>query len=416
VIAVDEALRRVLAEVRPLGVEIVAVAEAHGRVLARDALADLDQPAFDRVMMDGIAVRSQDCAAPGAELVQVGEAPAGRPFAGTVGAGQCARAMTGAVRPDGADAVVIVERIEAAGIESPSDDHTARPRWRVLDSVNPGQHIALRGCEVACGAVVVPAGRRLGPGDVGVLASFGQAQVAVYRRPKVAVLPTGDEVVPVEAVPQPGQVRDANRHALTGVLVAAGCEVVQLPVARDDASALQAALRDAVRGCDAVVLSGGVSAGDYDLVPPALQELGATTHVRQIRIKPGKPFLFATLPDPDGGAPKLVFGLPGNPVSSLVCCTLLAMPALLRLQGIGEVGWRELTLPAGAPVSPGGTRFEVLPARIEPEGTVVALPVRGSADLAHFAQGDAWLLRPENAPAAAIGDPVRVLWWPRPAA
>lgn len=416
---IDEALRRVLAQVRvaadPWPGETVAWTEAWGRVLAADVHADLDTPAFDRSAMDGIAIVAADAREPGAIVAQLGEAPAGQPFAGRVIPGSCVRIMTGGVVPAGADAVVPVERIEAVATAD------GRPAYRLLDACRPENHIARRGCEVRRGDVVLERGTRLNGARVGVLATFGHVAVPVARRPTVAILPTGNEIVPVGQTPGPGQVRDANRHALTGLLQGAGVQVVQAAVAPDRKEDLAAAIAAAWQTADVVVMSGGVSAGDYDLVAPALADLGAVCHVHQIRIKPGKPFLFATL-DQDGRR-RFAFGLPGNPISSYVCAALFVLPALAALQGeaADAIAWRAVQVPSLEAVTAAGPRTEILPARlVQVNGTTGAstrvelLRVRGSADLAHFAAADWLVLRPASSPAAPAGTLVDVLTWPRP--
>lgn len=410
----DVALAAVLARTPPLALQSIALEHALGRVLARSVLADVDQPAFDRAMMDGLAVRAADCTGHDAVLRQVGEAPAGAPWPGTLGPGECVRIMTGAVVPRGADAVVMVERIEAAAQALGAD---GPPTWRILDAVGPEQHIARRGAEVRAGAVVVAAGTWLTPARLGVLAAFGAARLDVFRRPRVVVLPTGDEIVAVDAVPGPGQVRDSNRHAITAVLRGAGCEVVQAARVDDRLESVADAIEAAWRDADVVVLSGGVSAGDYDWVARALARVGATVHVHRIAIKPGKPFLFATRPRPDADEVQVAFGLPGNPISSLVCATLLAVPALWRMQGRSDAAWQTVAVPTAHALGPAGPRSEVIAARWSgagPGAHVARVGTKGSADMAHFALGDVWILRAAGAAAVPEGAPVDVVWWPGP--
>lgn len=407
---IDQALQRVLEQVQPLDSEIISLHEAHGRVLAVAAHADLDQPAFDRAAMDGIALRAADALEPGAALQEIGEAAAGTPFAGQMAPGTCIRIMTGGLVPAGANAVVPIERIQAVVTELGRS-------WRLQEAVRPEQHVARRGSEVQAGQLVLPSGSLLTGARIGVLAMFGHAQVAVARRPTVAMLPTGDEIVAVERVPGPGQVRDANRHALTGLLLGAGARVVQHVVAADRRDALAAAIAAAWQEADVVVMSGGVSAGDYDFVAPALSDLGADCHIHQIRIKPGKPFLFATRTDLSTGRRQLAFGLPGNPISSYVCCALFVLPALAALQGRADTGWQVVQVPSLGPLPAVGPRTELLPARlVDGEGGSMAevLPVRGSADLTHFAAASWLVMRPHGAPAIAAGDLVDLIVWPRP--
>jgi molybdopterin molybdotransferase len=407
---IEQALRLVLAQVQALPAEIVALDDAWDRVLAEAAFADQDQPAFDRSAMDGVAVRADDVREPGTLVLLVGEAAAGTPFAGELVAGTCVRIMTGAVLPAGATAVVPIERIETAEVEG-------KPAFRLLDLVRPEQHVSRRGSEVRAGDIVVTSGSRLTGARVGVLATFGHAHVAVTRRPVVAMLPTGNEIVPVDHAPLPGQVRDANRHALTGLLRAAGAHVLQRPVAADRREALAQDIESAWEVADVVVLSGGVSAGDYDFVAPALQDVGATCHVHQIRIKPGKPFLFATRQRPGRAGVQLAFGLPGNPISSYVCCALFVLPALAALQGELTPAWQHVQVPTRTRLPAVGPRTELLPARLVQDGgrtQVEVLSVRGSADLAHFAVATWLVVRQAGATEAEAGSLVDLLVWPRP--
>ena len=402
-LAIEDALARVLAAIVPLPAEIVALEDAHQRVLAEAIRADADVPAFDRSAMDGIALRSADGAA-GALLQQVGESAAGSPFVGQVQTGECVRVMTGGVVPTGADAVVPVERIE----------RLAGDAYRLLDGARAEQNISRKGSEVREGDAVLAAGVRLSGARVGVLATYGHARVQVAQRPRVAMLPTGNEIVPVAATPILGQVRDANRHALTGLMLTAGASVRQHAVAADDRAALTAAIAAAWQDADVLVTSGGVSAGDYDLVPPVLQELGATLHFHKIAIKPGKPLLFATRRHE--GRVQYAFGLPGNPVSSYVCCALFVLPALLALQG-APADWQRLVLPSATPLPGTGPRAEILPAVLLQQAGETRADVRmlgSSADLTRFSAAEWLAYRPAHAPPLPAGTPVMLFASPRP--
>ncbi len=394
-----------MAAVRPLAVAMVRLDDACGRVLAADAFADLPQPDFDRAMMDGIAVVAADCASLGSVLEVVGEAPAGTHWSGTLRPGQAVRIMTGAPVPAGADAVVPVERIEPATAGAA----TVGGRWRVNEVVRAEQHIARRGSEVAVGARVGARGERLGGTRIGALAAFGHARVEVYRRPVVAILPTGDELVDVHHKPAPGQVRDSNRHALTALVRQAGGVAQQQAVAGDSPGALRAAMERGLAEADVVVLSGGVSMGDYDLVGSTLADLGARVLFHRVAIRPGKPLLVATVGD------RLVFGLPGNPVSSYVCAALFLRPALAALQGARCRDWQVIAIPCAQEMPAVGPRESWFTGRLGagPEGLHVH-PVsgRGSADMVSFAVGDHLIRRPAHAPVLAAGGLVDVLFWP----
>ena len=402
-LSIEDAISQVRARIVPLGRETVDLAFAHQRYLAEDVVADADVPAFDRSAMDGVALRSSDAVA-GAIVVQLGESAAGSPFAGEVTPGHCVRVMTGGVVPRGADAVVPVERIE----------RLAANQYLLKEASRPEQNIARQGSEVKRGELVLRAGVRLNGARVGVLATYGVSRVQVATQPIVALLPTGNEIIPVDAQPVLGQVRDANRHALTGLLLAAGADVRQHPVARDERGALTEAIAAAWEDADVLITSGGVSAGDFDLVPPVLEALGATLHFHKIAIKPGKPLLFATRLR--HGRVQYAFGLPGNPVSSYVCCALFAVPAIWALQG-ANASWQMLTLPSATALPATANRAELLPATLAQVGGETRAQVQAlgsSADLTRFAAADWFALRPAHADALDPGGVVTLFALPRP--
>lgn len=307
----------------------VATRDALGLVLAADVVTTEDVPPFANTAMDGYAVRAEDTAgaAPGAEvrLRVVGELPAGHAPNVAVGPGEAIRIMTGAPMPPGADAIVIVERTTRDG-----DDGVA-----IEAEAHPGQHIRDAGGDVVAGERVFPAGTHLHAAHVGMLHSVGAQTVRVFPRPRVGVLSTGDELV--ESGPlAPGQIRDSNRPMLLGLAREAGMEAIDLGIARDDEALIIATLEDAFARCDAVLTSGGVSMGEYDYVKAALDRLGSLDWY-QIAIKPSKPLAFGVV----RGTP--VFGLPGNPVSSLVSFELFARPALLLQAGNADRSRAEVT-------------------------------------------------------------------------
>lgn len=305
---IDDALARILAHVQPLEAEEVPLGEAAGRVLAEAATAAGDLPPFDSSAMDGFAVRAQDT--PGSLRV-VGQSAAGSPFGGEIGPGEAVTISTGAVVPADADAVVPVER--TAGEVT-------------VEGVKPGENVRPAGGDIRAGEVVVEAGALLRPAQLGALAAAGVLRLRVGRRPRAVVLPTGSELRPPGAQLGPGQIYESNSVLLAAQLASAGADVTVLPPVADD----EGPTRDALaRGLDADVLvtSGGVSVGPHDLVRGLLAELGATEVFWRVAVKPGKPVAFAVR-----GA-TLVFGLPGNPVSSLVGFELFVRPALRALQG-----------------------------------------------------------------------------------
>ena len=310
--------REILGAVAPLAPVTVPVRDALGLVTTRDVIAGEAVPPFANTAMDGYAVRAADTAGAGPEvpvgLAVVGELPAGRAPEQPVGDGEAIRIMTGAPMPDGADAVVMVEYTERDG-----------DAVRVLRAARPGDHVRAAGGDLSAGDLVFPAGTALGPAHLGVLSSSSFEDVEVVPRVRVGVLSTGDELV--ERGPlRPGQIRDSNRPMLLAQVTDAGADAADLGLAPDDESIITRTLEDAIASCDAVLTSGGVSVGDFDYVKAALGRLGRMQSW-QVAINPAKPLAFGVI----DGTP--VFGLPGNPVSSLVSFELFARPALLLMMG-----------------------------------------------------------------------------------
>jgi molybdopterin molybdotransferase len=313
----DEAAALVLDRSSVLPKERVAIGEAVGRVLAEDMSAPAELPAFATSAVDGFAVRADDG---GETLRVVGESAAGRPFAGRVERGTAARILTGGVLPAGADTVAMVEDVRLAGetVTVPKD-------------LRAGINFHRPGADVKAGELVLKAGTQLGAAELGLAAALGFAQVDVYRRPRVALMSTGDELVEVGRKPGAGQITDSNRWALLAALREAGAEVRILGIGPDEPQALRRLVVDALDAADVLVTSGGVSVGTHDLVKPLLESLGIV-HVGRVKLKPGKPFTFATL---SGG--KFAFGLPGFPVSSLVTFEVFVRPALRKMQGFARL-------------------------------------------------------------------------------
>ena len=312
----EDAQSFVIGACPPLPPRTVSFAEAEGRVLAADVVAAEQVPPFDNTAVDGYAVHAADTTDCPVELPVVDEVAAGTASAHLLERGQAIRIMTGAPMPAGADAVVMVEETERVG-----DD-----RVRITAGVEKGAAIRRAGDDVQPGDLLFPAGTVVTPPIVGVLASINAATVSVYPRARVAVLSTGDELVEDGGPLEAGQIRESNRKMLSGMLRDAGCEVVDMGTVRDDEAALEQVLREAAATCDAIVSSGGVSMGDYDVVKAVLGRIANMTWM-QIAIKPAKPFAFGALE----GTP--IFGLPGNPVSSIVSFEMLARPALRRMMG-----------------------------------------------------------------------------------
>jgi len=394
-ISVAEARARIVGSLSPVGVEVVPLPAGWGRVLAAPVAARMDKPGADVSAMDGYAVRAADCASVPVRLAVAGSAPAGHPFAGTVGAGQAVRLFTGSVMPDGADAVVIQED---------TDEGQAAVEIRV--SPKPGAHVRRRAGDFAAGTVLLSPPRRLTARDVGIAASAGHAWLTVRRRPRVAILSTGDEIaLPGEPMPEGGLV-SSNGFVLDAIARAAGAEPTTLPIAPDDPDAIAAAVA-AARGADLVVTSGGASVGQHDLIRPALAPLGLALDFWKIAMRPGKPFMFGRV----GGAALL--GLPGNPVSAMVCALLFLVPAIERLLGLPGEGPATLRARAGSALAANDHREDHLRATLarDADGALVATPAgrQDSSQMAILAAAEALILRPPHAPPIAAGEWVDVI-------
>ena len=374
----------------------VALEEAQGLRLAADVVADRDYPPFDKSQMDGIACLAADAAEVGRDLEVIGEIPAGSWPHKSVAPGQAMRIMTGAPLPSGADTVVPVEFLDST-----------TDRCRVMKPVKAGNAVARRASEVTAGQVVLRRGTLLQPAPLAVAATVGAAIVDVFDRPRVAVLTTGDEVVPFTESPGPAQIRNANSLLLSSLLYHANCDVTDLGIAPDRPDVLRAALRDGL-AYDVFFVTGGMSMGDYDYVPALLGELGVDLKITKIKIKPGKPFVFGTLANADTPSSLThVFGLPGNPVSSFVCTTLLALRLIARLTGSPPAP-RMYTRTLATPLPPNGPREFYQPVRVDGD---LAHPLawKGSADVFTLATANALLCRPESQPALPAGAPLQVL-------
>jgi len=395
-IPVDKALEIVLAHTRALPAEDVPLEAALGRVLAEDVASDVDLPPFRRAMMDGFALHARDVAAAPARLAVAGQVRAGQWPERALPPGQAVSIMTGAPLPEGADAVQQVEKTRT------TDGGRA---VEILEAVEAGANVAPVGCEVRAGQKVLEKGRVIDPATVAVLATVGRGRVRVGRRPRVAVVVTGDELVDVWRAPGRGQIRDGNGPALLAQARWAGAEARLLGPVPDEPQALAAAVRDGLTA-DVLVLSGGVSEGAFDLVEEVLVRFDVSLLFTKVAIKPGAPLVFGRRGD------TLVFGLPGNPVSAQVTFDLFARAALLRQQGA-----RVVSRPLGEaellqPVRNRSGRRAHLPARARWEGgRLLAEPVpsRGSADLAAHAQANALVVLDAARTSAAAGERVPLL-------
>ena len=394
-LSVEEALRRILDGVVPTEAEPVAIEQAHNRVLAEPLRARVTQPPFNASAMDGYAVRAADMARLPTTLTVIGEAAAGHPFSGSVGQGQAVRIFTGAPVPEGADAIVIQENTDRDGAKVAVREGT----------VETG-HIRTKGFDFREGDTLLAAGRRLGPREISLAAAMGHGQVAVRRRPTVAILSTGDELVPPGSRLGPGQITASNHLGVAALAQSAGAAPQQLGIVRDTRADLDAHFARA-HGADVIVTSGGASVGDHDLVGPVLQERGMTLDFWKIAMRPGKPLMFGRL------GQSRVLGLPGNPVSSLICARLFLLPLIRAL--LGQPADAEIPAQARLSVAleANGPRAHYMRAVSSPgpDGLTLVAPVRSqdSSLLVPLAEADCLLIRAPGAPAAPAGALVSIL-------
>ena len=398
-LSVAEALAAVLHHAKPLPASSVDLATLPlGQVLAESIASDIDSPPYTKSLMDGYAVRSVDCAHLSIVLNIVEEIAAGKMPTLPVPPQGASRIMTGAPIPDGADTVVMIERTEAV---SPS-------QVRITTAVKPWQNILERGKEMKAGEIILQPGSVLGPQEIGLLAAVGRTSVKLYPKPRVTVLPTGDEIVEPGNKPGPGQIRNSNGPMLLAQTMRAGGIPRYVGIGRDTAESLRSLIRDGLAGSDVLILSGGVSAGKFDLVPGVLQELGVVSRFHKVLIKPGKPLFFGTL----GEGAKLVFGLPGNPVASFVCFELFIRSALRKMSGHADPGPHQMKLPIADDFAATNDRPTYWPARIEnsQDGSRVRpLPWFGSADLRALHTANALLAIPSGEHRYTIDQDVPVI-------
>jgi molybdopterin molybdotransferase len=389
---VAEALARVIEGAAPVCAEQVPLNEAAGRVLTEDLLARRTQPPEDLSAMDGYAVRAADVASVPARLKLIGEVAAGRPFPGTVGAGEAARIFTGGVLPAGSDTIVIQENTAREG------DVVV-----VTTPAPKGRNVRSAGLDFRQGHVGLRAGRRLTGRDVALAAAMNHAAISVRRRPKIAIVATGDELVPPGTEPGPGQIVYSNVFALAAVARREGAEVIDLGILPDRLEETIAGVRRARElGADVLVTAGGASVGDYDLVLPALAAEGLALSFWKVAVRPGKPLLSGRL-----GAMR-VLGLPGNPVSTYVCAVLFLVPLIRALLGRSDAALPVLTGVLGRDCKENDERADYLRATLAlRDGRPVAtpFPAQDSSMLVPLAAADCLLIRAPHAPAAKAGDP-----------
>src|SRR6266404_1153985 len=394
-ISISDATSLVLQHTTALSVESVNLSEALNRVLAEDIIADCDLPPFDRAQMDGYAVRAADVANTPARLGVVGESAAGSGWHKEMKAGEAVRIMTGAPVPVGADAVQQVE------LTRESDGEV-----EILERVDVGRSIVRRASEIKAGETVLRAGEEINAAMVATLASFGYAQVKVGRRPRVAIMATGSELVDIDQKPGKDQIRDSNNYTLAAYARLAGATVDRLPLAGDDTKELKKQMAAAAERSDVLITSGGVSMGVYDFTKAALKELGAEIFFERVSLRPGKPTVFGRLGD------TLVFGLPGNPVSVAVTFNLFARAAFRVMQGAKQPQLPEETAVLASNLTGWVDRESYLPAvlRTDGKGTLLAEPLKwgGSSDFVAFARATALINVPAGMKTVEKGQYVQV--------
>jgi molybdopterin molybdotransferase len=391
---VETALARILESAEPLDRESVPLAAAPGRVLAKAVAARLTQPPFNASAMDGYAVRAADAATPGARLTLIGQSAAGHAFEGSVAPGQAVRIFTGAPVPDGADAVLIQENATHDG-----------DSVRVDEPVRQGQNVRPAGFDFKTGETVIGAGALVSPRHIALAAASGRASLEVVRRPKVAILATGDELVLPGMTPAPSQIVSSTPPALAAMVSAAGGAPGFLGIAKDTLEDLRRHLANAL-DADIVVTIGGASVGDHDLVHKALADRGVTLDFWKIAMRPGKPMMFGRK-----GMQRFI-GLPGNPVSALICAEVFLMPLVRRLAGRAEAG-RMRAVALGSAIEANGPRKHFMRAKLgcaaDGTETVTPLSSQDSSLLFTLATADALIVREPDAPAAKAGEEVDVM-------
>ena len=393
---VAEALARVLADANPLPAELVPLHEALGRVLTTDLSALRTQPPAAVSAMDGYALRAADVAQTPVVLRLIGEVAAGHPFDGEVGAGEAARIFTGGVMPQGADTVVIQELTARDGDTVTIQKPAAKAR-----------NVRAKGIDFRQGEVLLRQGRHLTDRDLMLAAAMNYSCLSVHRRPKIAVLGTGDELVAPGSKPAPGEIVYSNGFALTALARNEGAEVSDLGIARDRVEDIAAAVRRArMEGADILLTSGGASVGEHDLVQRALASEGLDLSFWRVALRPGRPMMHGRLGDMH------VLGVPGNPVSSYVCAFLFLVPLIRRLTGRVDVEWIPEPARLGCDLPKNDERTDYLRATLEPgaDGLVATpLPSQDSSLMAPLAKADCLVIRAPHAPAAPAGSPCVIL-------
>ncbi|MCY7345310.1 MAG: molybdopterin molybdotransferase MoeA [Pyrinomonadaceae bacterium] len=396
-ISISEALKIIENQVGKLKAETIDLVEAVGRVLAETVKADMDLPPFNRSQMDGFALKSKDTKDAPVNLKIIGESVAGKGFDGRMKSGESVRIMTGARLPEGADAVQKVELTE-------ENDGFAE----ITEAAKSGQHINLLASEIKSGTKIFGAGEIINEQMIAAIASFGYAKIKVFKRPKIAILSTGTEIVGISEMPQKDQIRNSNSIMLK-IFAGKYGDSKSLPTVKDDVESLTAAIENALENYDVLVTTGGVSVGDYDFTKTVLRDLGAEIFFEKISLKPGKPTVFAKRNN------CLVFGLPGNPVSSAVTFYLFARTAILRMQSANNCELRKGFAIVASKIKAAKERDSVLPALVatnaKGELIIESLRFNGSSNFIAFARANALVFVPQGK-SLEIGDVAEIMFLP----
>lgn len=395
VLSVEEALTRILADAKPTSSETVGLIDAVSRTVAEPLAAELTQPPFDASAMDGYAVRADDVDTRPATLEIIGEAAAGHPFTDKLSSGQAVRIFTGAPLPEGADAIVIQENTTREG-----------DRITITEGIPDPAHIRPSGGDFTSGAVMIEAGTALQPRHIALAAAMGHCQLNVHRKPVVAILATGDELVEPGTTPGPGQIVASNSYAIAAMLTRAGADTRLLGIAADTMESLSGSLERA-RTADVLITIGGASVGDHDLVSPTLSKAGFELDFWKIAMRPGKPLMFAKKPG------QLAIGLPGNPVSSIICTRIFVIPLIAALSGRALDTPGTLQAPLTWPIGPNGPRKHFMRGTLDQleNGQLQVTPAsrQDSSLLSVLAYSNALIIREPHAPALSEGRKVTVL-------
>ncbi len=395
-LSVEKALDRVLAGAERLGDEVITVYDALGRTLAKPVMAERTQPPFASSSMDGYAVIAAD-ATLGAELDVIGEASAGHLFPGHLKPGETVRIFTGGAVPNGADSVLVQENTARSGT-----------RIHVREGAKAGQHIRRAGLDFKAGDLLIQTGTALSARALTLAAATGHLRLQVARRPRVAILATGDELVGLDAVPGPAQITASNSYMMRSVIAASGGDVVDLGIARDNLEEIQSAIRKALKGdADVLVTTGGASVGEYDLVQDALRNEGMRLEFWRIAMRPGRPIMYGHIDN------MRVLGLPGNPVSAYTGAMVFLVPLLRALQGRSDVQHALEHAVLGADLAANEWRADYMRARLSPrdDGPSIATPFprQDSSMMRILAEADCLIVRPADDPARKAGDPCRII-------